>query len=62
MADVIQIEIKRKSLPLKPFVEGATAKIMLFTGVRFERMDFADENLLRNNGELDENSMRNRAV
>lgn len=56
MADVIQIETKRKPQQPKTFVEGATAQILLFNGVRFERFE-TPEDMRRLEGEV-----RNRAV
>jgi hypothetical protein len=56
MADVIQIENKRKPLQPKTFVEGATAQILMFNGVRFERFE-TPEDMRRQDVEV-----RNRAV
>lgn len=56
MADVINIEVKRKPLQSKAFVEGATAQILLFNGVRFERFE-TPEDMRR-----PDNEVRNRAV
>ena len=56
MADVIQIEVKRQPQQPKAFVEGVTAQILLFNGVRFERFE-TPEDMRRGDGEV-----RNRAV
>jgi hypothetical protein len=56
MADVIQFEIKRKPQLPKAFVEGTTAQILLFNGVRFERFETPEDMRLQ------DSEVRNRAV
>ncbi len=56
MADVINIEARRKPQQPRAFVEGVTAQILLFNGVRFERFE-TPEDMRRLDHEV-----RNRAV
>jgi hypothetical protein len=58
MATVIEFESKRKSSPQHPLVLNGPAQILIFNGVRFERLDVqntAPENLTQ------DDSRRNRA-
>ncbi|WFU09895.1 hypothetical protein QA646_03235 [Rhizobium sp. CB3090] len=39
MAEIISLLDRRSRLPLRPQKEPVEAKILLFTGVRYERLD-----------------------
>jgi hypothetical protein len=39
MADIIRLEGRRSQMPQPPSNDGVVAQILLFTGVRYERLD-----------------------
>ncbi|MET0748167.1 MAG: hypothetical protein ABWY49_08240 [Rhizobium sp.] len=39
MADIIRLADRRSQAPQTPLKDGPTAQLLLFTGVRYERLD-----------------------
>ena len=60
MAAVLQFENKRKQVPMQSSENRGPSRIILFTGVRFERLETASD--ISEIQESKETNMRNRAV